>query len=417
MKKINIIAAVLLTALMVLFASGCASAYDVAVKNGYSGTETQWLESLKGKDGADGKDITIEQVYTYARQNGFEGTYLDFLDEYLSFEVGQSNEAAVSKGIRSAVEVYCAFNQTSYFGQNGVTQGGAGIIYKLNSETGSAYIITNYHVVYSDKSNSENISSDIKIIPYGGEPISAQYVGGTPTYDIAVLKVSGLKTDNFMTDVTVNTSDVNVGQTAIAIGNPSGAGISVTQGIVSVDSENITMNAIDNPRSQVTMRVIRIDAAVNSGNSGGGLFNDRGEFIGVVNAKAGDNDIENVGYAIPASIAVSVADHIIRNGTFSRGLAGITIRSDDVHAYLDQDGYAHIAEKVVVDSVSGASSGILQKGDVIKSVKVFDREITVTRSFNITDALLAATNGDEVTFTVERDGKETVATVILQSQN
>ena len=412
MKKFKAFVLVISILVVTALCTSCASAYDVAVKNGFSGNEQQWLNSLKGKDGADGSDLSIEQIYSYALDNGFSGTYLDFLDEYLSFEVGKSNEEAVSKGLRSAVEVYCSFVGTGYLSSE-YTQGGAGVIYKMNKEAKTAYIITNYHVVYSSKS-SNNISSDIKIIPYGQEAfVPASFVGGTPTYDIAVLKVDGFDAEEFYRAVTVNKSDVTVGQTAIAIGNPSGSGISATQGIVSVDSEQITMSAIDNPQDEVKMRVMRIDTAVNSGNSGGGLYNDRGELIGIVNAKSGDKDIENMGYAIPASVAAAVADNIISNGAFIRGFAGVQVASKDARAYLDGD-IVHIKETVVVDSVSGAAYGILQKNDVILAVKTDSEEIEANRSFNIVDALLSCSPGDEVTFTVLRGGEELTLKVILQ---
>ncbi len=413
MKKFKLMAVTILICLVTAISSGCYSAYDLAVRNGYTGTEKQWLESLKGKDGSDGSDMAIEQVYLYAQKNGFEGTYLDFLNEYLSFEVSQSNEAAISKGLRSAVEVYCTFNRTSYLGGDSYTQGGSGVIYKFNKKARSAYIITNYHVVYSNKSGSGKISSDINIIPYGGEKIAATYVGGTPTFDLAILKVDDFTANDFFCAASFNTQNVAVGQTAIAIGNPSGSGISATQGIVSVDSENIIMPAIDNPISEINMRVMRIDAAVNSGNSGGGLINDNGEFIGIVNAKSGDNNIENVGYAIPASIVVSVAENILRNGTFLRGLAGITVKSDKSYAYLDENNRARIAETVIIDAVGGSANGILRKGDIIKSVKVFDTEFPVTRLFNVGDAILMASPGDEIVFNVERNGENKTLSITL----
>ncbi len=414
MKKLKLILIAIVISLVAAIGVGCASAYDVAVKNGYSGTEQQWLESLKGKDGADGKDITIDQVYLKAQENGFDGSYLDFLNEYLSVELSQSNEAAISTGLRSAVEVYAAFGKQTLTGQSRVLQGGAGVIYQLNKQIGTAYIITNYHVVCSEKNNV--VSNEIYVIPYGGVQIAAKYIGGTPAYDIAVLKAESVALkDEFFKTVSVNTSDVLVGQTAIAIGNPSGSGISATEGIVSVDSEYITMNSIDNPLTDVTMRVMRIDAAVNSGNSGGGLFNSNGEFIGVVNAKSGDSNIENVGYAIPASIAVSVAKNIIRNGAFIRGFAGITVYAQDAHAYLDADGRARLVEKVTVENVSGAATGILQRGDIIVSVEVLGVITKANRKFNVIDALLAASPGNKVTFTILRDGKQLDMTIILNN--
>ena len=177
---------------------------------------------------------------------------------------------ATASGLRSAVSIYCTF-ETTYGGTNPwnptpSTQTyyttGSGVIYKLESD-GSAFIVTNYHVVYDSNSNTDNhISDKIYIYLYGLESeayaIPATYVGGSANYDIAVLRVD--KNDILLdaietgaaTAVTVaNSDELTPGMTTIAIGNPSSSdadlgGISVTKGIVSVDSEYITMSAIDN---------------------------------------------------------------------------------------------------------------------------------------------------------------------------
>lgn len=416
MNKIKIFFIATVIAIVAAISVGCGSAYDVAVKNGYSGTEQQWLESLKGKDGNDGSDLRIEDIYDTAKSNGFEGTYLDFLHEYLSIETGSDQSAAINKALRSAVIVTCRFERRASQGGS-FAQAGSGVIYVLNKSEGSATIVTNYHVVYSSLSATEKISDDITITAYGNESISATYVGGSADYDIAVLTA---KDEYFSTDfpiaVTVDKSDVYVGQTAIAIGNPAGEGFSATEGIISVDSEYIVMSGIENPLQEVSMRVMRVDAAVNSGNSGGGLFDSEGELIGIVNAKTSDTSLENMGYAIPASIVTAVADNIINNGTFIRGLAGITIEITESKAYLDDEGKVRIAETVSVREVSGASSGLLKKGDVIKSVKTDKGETEVLRDFHIIDALLANKPGDKVVFGIIRNGEQTEVEVTLGNE-
>ena len=124
-------------------------------------------------------------------------------------------------------------------------------------------------------------------------------------YDVAVLRID--KSDIVKTAAEKGTlcavsfgdsDNVAVGQTAIAIGNPEAEGISVSSGIISVTSEDITMTAVDES-STVTMRVIRTDTAINSGNSGGGLFDTQGKLIGIVNAKMKTEKAENIAYAIP----------------------------------------------------------------------------------------------------------------------
>ncbi|MCH5163514.1 MAG: serine protease [Clostridiales bacterium] len=409
----------LLLVLTLVFAVGCESAYDIAVRNGFVGSEQEWLQSLQGTNGADGADVTINDIYTKAVESGFEGSYLDFLKEYMTFTEAPDNSAAISKGLQSAVLVYCKFYKNTGFwnvsDDDEFAQAGAGVIYRLNKEQGSAYIMTNYHVVYSSDSNVKNkISNEITVTPYGGEPINVTYVGGSATYDIAVLKAENeYFSSDVPTAVTVATpNDISVGQTVIAIGNPAGRGISATQGIISVDSEYITMSAIDNASDYVTMRVMRIDAAVNSGNSGGGLFDASGNLIGIVNAKTSDTSIENMAYAIPSSIATAVADNILKNnGTFKKGTVGITIKAQNSKGYIGSDGLIKIEETVVIEDATGGAKGKLYKGDIILSVNL-DHEVIVTRQFHAIDPLLSSAPGDTVTFKVLRGGEEVTVEVV-----
>lgn len=123
-----------------------------------------------------------------------------------------------------------------------------------------------------------------------------------------------------------NSNEINVGDKAIAIGNSEALGISATSGIVSVDSEYITMLSLDE-KAYVDHRVIRIDTAVNGGNSGGGLFNSNGQLIGIVNAKITDDSIENIAFAIPSNVAISIAQNILNNnGYFMRLILGVTLK-------------------------------------------------------------------------------------------
>ena len=204
---------------------------------------------------------------------------------------------AVAQGLRSVVSIYCSHEVTSggtsIWNPTPSTQtyysSGSGVVYKTEDD-GSAFVVTNYHVVYEKGSNTENhISDKIFIYLYGmvneKYAIPATFVGGSANYDIAVLRVDKSEVMKKAIErgsvkaVQIGDSDgVLPGQTAIAIGNPATeelGGISVTGGIISVESEYISMTALDSSGT-VEMRVIRTDAPVNSGNSGGGLFNDAG---------------------------------------------------------------------------------------------------------------------------------------------
>ena len=227
--------------------------------------------------------------------------------------------------------------------------------------------------------------------------------------------------------VTVGDSDVVLpGETAIAIGNPSAtglSGLSVTRGIVSVDSEYITMTAADDS-GEVSFRVIRIDAPVNSGNSGGGLYNDAGELIGIVNAKINSVELESIGYAIPSNVARAIADNIIDYcygadcETVMRGMLGITVTTTGLStAYDTETGRLLRTEEITVYEVTpgGLGEDILQAGDVICSISVGDRTVEVTRQYHLTDAMLDVRVGDTVSLRIVRDGDEmTVSTVMTE---
>ena len=353
---------------------------------------------------------------------------------------------ASAKGLRSAVSVYCSFEATvggnSFWNPTPSTQTyystGSGVIYKID-ENGSAFIITNHHVVYHSSSNTKNhVSNNIYVYLYGMEnqscAIPASYVGGSVNYDIAVLRVekSEILKAAYLSGsaaaVTVgNSDDVAPGMTTIAIGNPSAtdlSGISVTKGIVSVDSEYITMTADDNS-GEISFRVIRTDTPVNAGNSGGGLFNDSGELIGIVNAKITSTDIEGIAYAIPSSVARAIADNIIDYcyGTdcesVMRGLLGVSITTTAYSSVYDSEkGILRRVEEISVYQITagGLGDGMLRQGDVIRSITIGEKTVTVSRQHHLIDAMLDVRVGDTVSIVIVRDGAEkTVSTTITEN--
>ncbi len=352
---------------------------------------------------------------------------------------------ATASGLRSAVSIYCTFEVTyaggSFWNPRPTTQKyystGSGVIYLLEDD-GSAFIVTNHHVVYESSSNAENgISEEIYVYLYGLEAeeyaIPATYVGGSANYDLAVLRVDKSEVlkqaagAGAAVPVKIFDSDkVAPGQTTIAIGNPSAdelGGISVTSGIVSVDSEYITMNS-NTGSGTVQFRVIRTDAPVNSGNSGGGLFNDKGELIGIVNAKISSSEIENIGYALPSNVVRAIADNIIDYcfgkdcTSVMRGLLGITVTVGGRSTSFDSETGLFVRSEVIsVQEVSSGGLGekILKAGDTVKSITVGEKTISVTRQHHLIDAMLDVRVGDTVSLVIIRDGAEmTVSTVITE---
>lgn len=425
------------------------SAYQVAVENGFTGSETEWLESLKGSDGVDGVDgkdapeITINDIYNALVEDGYEGSFKDFVLEYLSQMTPPSSDIFVSRAVLSCVSIITEFTKMVYNGgfwgegttttEQTYSSAGSGVIYKLDKANGSCYIITNYHVVYDSKANTPNgIAKSIKVFLYGNElsskGIVANYIGGSMTYDIAVLKIENseiLKNSDARAVEILDSNNVVIGETAIAIGNPEAGGISVTSGVVSVDSENITMKGADDVTT-VTFRVMRVDTAINGGNSGGGLFNAYGELIGIVNAKIVDDSVENIGYAIPSNIARYVADSIIyycdgKNSTsMKKGLFGITIQIIDSRAYLDDStGLTKVEETIEVKEITagGLADGVLQVGDILKSITIGGVKYDITRNFIVVDIMLTVRVGDKISIVFERNGEAMSKTVTLNESN
>lgn len=429
MKKTNWRAASVLLALCIALTSvfglySCSSPAS-ETKNSYSGITSARLNE-RGElivSYSDGREQNLGAVSN-------EGTTINIENQ------DSSIASATSKGLASAVSITANFEKTyqnSYggffpgFGSGGTTTTpytaeGSGVIYKLDRDTGSAFIITNYHVVYDKSSDAKDgISENIQVFLYGGEEegyaIPAEYVGGSLYYDIAVLYVencAALKNSAHNAPVIADSENVAVGTTAIAIGNPEGYGISASLGIVSVNSEYIAMTAADGA-STVSFRVMRVDTAVNSGNSGGGLYNDRGELIGIVNAKIVDSTVENIGYAIPSNVASAVADNIIDNcfgkdsKSVMRAVLGVTLTSSDSIAVIDGElGMIKVKETVSVAEVVAGSvaDGKLMVGDVLKSATLGDATVEITRRHHVIDLMLDARVGDVVKLSVVRDGKE-----------
>ena len=291
---------------------------------------------------------------------------------------------------------------------------GSGIIYQIDREKGDAYIITNQHVVYSDG----EVSSSIKIYLYGmvleTYAIKASYVGGSVAYDIAVLKIEGseiLKNSYAKAATLGKSSEVRVFDTVYTVGNPEGYGFSATQGIVSVRTENIDLDGADG--SSVSLHVMRIDAAVNHGNSGGGLYDREGRLIGIVSAKTQGEGVDNIGYAIPIDLVKNLADNILYhcNGTtmtkLNRALMGITISAKVIGPVIDENGGLLEAAKVEVIEISGSSLvyGKVKVGDVINSISVDGVKVEATEVHLVPEHMLTARVGSLIVLNVTRGGQ------------
>lgn len=439
------------------------TAYEIAVANGFVGSEQDWLNSLKGTSGNDGADLDITALYNAAVASGeFDGTFLEFLRDYLSVNVQEDNDTqTIAQNVSSVVSICAGFQKDvrveGFFGYSDETlvsyAEGSGVIIRLeeNDTHATAYIVTNYHVIHNtaDYTDSPNgISQDIYVYPYGaregfttgdvatdrddyldeggqmgdftGDGIRATFVGGAMDYDIAVLKVtdSAYLKDSAVTAATLGDSgEATLGEKVFVIGNANGKGISVTMGIVSVETEKITLVSSDG-RRYVDYRVMRTDAAINHGNSGGGLFNANGELIGITNAKTVKQETDNMGYALPISQVSLVVDKILETATETTpgcvrcGHLGIITYLNSSKSVMTESGKIKIEETFRVSSVetgvnAGAAQNLLQVGDVILAGKINDGEwLTFTRRYLFADMLLQVNMGDTITFRILRENEE-----------
>ena len=263
--------------------------------------------------------------------------------------------------------------------------------------TEDGYILTNFHVI--EDSNSVTVTA------YDGTTYDATVVGYDESNDIAVLKVEA---EGLTPVVLGDSDDLNVGDTVVAIGNPLGElTFSLTSGVVSALDREVTMS------SGVTMDLIQTDCAINSGNSGGALFNLYGEVIGITNAKysgsgsSGQASIDNIGFAIPINSVRNIVESIIENGYIVKPYIGVSVT--DVSAETQSYGLPQGAAVKEVTEGSPAEQAGLQVNDII--TRVGDTEITC--SDDLVSLVKECQAGDELVMQVYRSGETLELTVTV----
>ena len=264
--------------------------------------------------------------------------------------------------------------------------------------TGDGYVLTNYHVIES--------SNSISVTLYDGKSYDAVLIGYDESSDIAVLKIDA----EGLTPVVLGDSDnLNVGDSVVAIGNPLGElTFSLTSGAVSALNREITLS------NSVTMNLIQTDCAINSGNSGGALFNLYGEVIGITNAKYSGSgsgaSIDNIGFAIPINHVRGIVESIIENGYVAKPYIGVIV--SDVSEETMGYGLPAGAAVRVVSEDSPAEKAGLQVNDIITAVN--GKEISGRTG--LSEAVSAASVGDTLTLTVYRQGNTISVDVTVGEQ-
>ena len=282
---------------------------------------------------------------------------------------------------------------TNYWGyQSTSAASGSGFIL-----TDDGYVLTNYHVIED--------SSSITVSLYNGETYDADLIGYDESNDIAVLKVDA---EDLVPVVLGDSDNLNVGDSVVAIGNPLGElTFTLTSGTISAKDRKVTF-------SSVTMNLLQTDCAINSGNSGGALFNLYGEVIGVTNAKYSGSSgsgasIDNIGFAIPMNSIINIVESIIEKGYISKPYVGISVM--DVSEETQQYGIPAGAAVQSVTEGSPAQQAGLKKGDVITAVNG-----TAMDSNALVDCVGASKAGDRLILTVYRQGITMEITVTVGEQ-
>ncbi len=260
------------------------------------------------------------------------------------------------------------------------------------------YIVTNNHVV-SD--GGDGIASEITVTLHNKKEYKATVIGRDPSSDIAVLKISGT---GFPFLIYGNSDNVQLGQWVLAVGYPLTLETTVTAGIISAKGRNIGING---RQSQTPIEsFIQTDAAVNQGNSGGGLVNTDGQLIGINSAiYAPTGTYAGYSFAIPVNLVKKIVNDLIKYGDVKRPYLGI---SADPDSYDAGDG-AHIG--AIAPDGAAASTG-LKKGDVI--TKINDISIYSWSELQVTVSSYNA--GDKLNITYKRDGKEYITSAVLSSK-
>lgn len=369
-----------------------ALALACSIAGGITGASGMYaFHALEGA----GRNV-IQSIIPGYESESPEGTILQGKREAKALNVAQVNTdkemtpaEIYAANVNSTVGIRTSM-ETNYFGYRTMAAAaGSGFIL---SDDG--YIITNYHVVED--------AEEIKVTTYDNKEYDAELIGYDEDNDLAVLKIDA---KDLVPVILGDSDNLNVGDSVIAIGNPLGElTFSLTQGAVSALNRSITFG-------NTSMDLIQTDCAINSGNSGGALFNSHGEVIGITNAKySGDStsaSIDNIGFAIPINNVSSIITSIIEDGYIVKPYIGVRV--------YDLEGYPGQTQGAAVYSVeegSPADKAGLQKDDVITAVNGKD----ITSQTELRAILGRGQEGDSYKLTVLRDGETLELDVTLAAR-
>jgi putative serine protease PepD len=309
-----------------------------------------------------------------------------------------STTAAAAKAAPSVVTIYVSASAGS--------GSGSGVVLSADG-----YVLTNNHVVTLDSSTNQ---ATVQVRTSDGALYDATVVGTDPTSDLAVVKLSGAS--GLAPATFADSTAVQVGDLAVAIGAPLGLSNTVTDGIISATNRAV---ATGSDQEQTVIDALQTDAAINPGNSGGPLVDAEGKVVGINTAIAsvassglpGQQSSQSgnigVGFAIPANTAKRIGQEIIDTGKATHALLGVSATTASTNGSAVGTG----AELASVQAGSPAADAGLQVGDVITAVG--DR--VVTSSTELTAAVRSAQPGDTVTLTVRRGSSSSKVNATLKA--
>ncbi|WP_102335232.1 S1C family serine protease [Salimicrobium jeotgali] len=287
---------------------------------------------------------------------------------------------------------------------------GSGVIYK--KQDGTAYVVTNHHVVEG--------ASELEVVLADETRVKAEIVGSDIFTDLAVLEMSGENVEH--TIELGNSDNLKAGEPAVAIGNPLSLNFSgsVTKGIISGTQRAIPQDLNGDGVEDWQAEVIQTDAAINPGNSGGALINIEGQLVGINSMKIARSAVEGIGFAIPISAARPIMEELEKNGEVSRAFLGVEAYGLNEVPSSEWQSTLGLPEDVegglYIRSVSEGSPAIKAGLEAMDVITKLDGN-KVTDIIELRQYLYREKGpGDEMEVTYYRDGEKDTTTVTLASQ-
>ena len=362
-----------------------ALALCFAILGGAIGGGTVWLLTHNNTTSAGGSSSTTIQ------QGRHENVTVDINE----IETGKLMTAAevYAKNVNSTVGIQTSITSTNLWGQQ-TTSAASGSGFIL---TADGYIVTNYHVIQN--ANSVTVST------YGGASYNAKIVGYDEGNDLAVLKIEATG----LSPVVLGSSEkLNVGDTVLAVGNPLGElTFSLTTGVVSALNREVTFSG------GTVMDLLQTDCAINSGNSGGALFNLYGEVVGITNAKYSGSSssgasIDNIAFAIPIDSVRAIVESIIEKGYYAKPVIGVSVT--DVDENSRQLGIPAGAWVKEVTAGGAAEAAGIQANDVITAINGTE----ISGVSDLKRILAKPSAGDELSLVIWRKNRSLTLTVVVR---